>query len=90
MALRLEKKIAEKAKRNQQAGGGDQKSTEAKSGSPNSVEAVKPIDTQKEVAAIAGIGHDTLSKVKRIESTGTPELNQAIQDAEEPELPPQP
>ena len=36
-------------------------------GSQNSVKAIVPIDTQKEVAKIAGVSHDTIAKVKLIQ-----------------------
>lgn len=60
LALRLKPIIAERAKENQRGGQGgvllSQKSVEA-----------KPVDTQKEIAKAAGVSHDTIAKVERIE-----------------------
>ena len=38
-----------------------------KKGSQNSVDLIQPIDTQKAVAKIAGVSHDTIAKVKLIQ-----------------------
>jgi len=64
LALQLEDVFREKAKENQG------KRTDI---SQISVES-KPIDTQKEVAKIANVSHDTIAKVKKIEATATPEV----------------
>lgn len=61
LALELESLFAEKAKRNQIAGGGDKRP-----GSQNSVDPINPVDTQKEIAKVANVSHDTVSKVKFI------------------------
>ena len=63
LALKFKPIIAEKAKERQIASGGaaPQKSVEP------------PIDTQKEIAAIAGVSHDTIARVEKILQTGTPE-----------------
>jgi hypothetical protein len=66
-ALELEGVIAARAKVNQ---------VERKGGQPgasllNSAE-LKPIDTRAEIAKIAGVGHDTVAKVKKIEAAATP------------------
>ena len=64
LALRLKPVIAEKAKEKQAEYHGNQ----YKSGlSQNSVEVQKPIDTQKEIAKAAGVSHDTIAKVEKIE-----------------------
>ncbi|MBF0476970.1 MAG: hypothetical protein HQK59_14295 [Deltaproteobacteria bacterium] len=41
---------------------------------------IEPAHTRRDVAAFAGISEGTIAKIKGIESTGTPELKQAIQD----------
>jgi hypothetical protein len=56
-ALELEETIAARAKGNQSAGGGDQKS-----GLQKSAEPITPIDTRAELAAIAGVSHDTANE----------------------------
>ncbi|MBF0549236.1 MAG: hypothetical protein HQK60_01750 [Deltaproteobacteria bacterium] len=80
MAIKVGKVIQEKAKENQKAGGGDKVSDEARAGCQNSDKAVTRIDTKKELAEIAGISHDTIAKIKKIESTGSEELKQAVRD----------
>jgi transcriptional regulator with XRE-family HTH domain len=41
---------------------------------------LEPIDTKKELAKIADLSHDTISKVEHIEKSATPEVKQAIRD----------
>jgi N6-adenosine-specific RNA methylase IME4 len=71
LALRLKPVIAEKAKENQRGGQGgillSQKSVEA-----------KPVDTQKEIAKAAGVSHDTIAKVEKIEAHATPEMKEQL------------
>lgn len=57
LAIELKGLFVEKAKDNQRESGG---AVPQKSVKP-------PIDTQKELAKIAGVSHDTISKVERIE-----------------------
>ena len=64
LALRLKPVIAEKAKEKQAEYHGNQYESGL---SQKSVEVQKPIDTQKELAKIAGVSHDTIAKVERIE-----------------------
>lgn len=64
LALRLKPVIAERAKENQAEYFGNQYESGL---SQNSVEVQKPIDTQKELAKIAGVSHDTIAKVEHIE-----------------------
>jgi hypothetical protein len=66
LALKLEPLIADEAKKNLSAGGGDKKSDKAKSGCQNSDKAITPIDTKKEVAKLSGVSHDTIAKAKLI------------------------
>ena len=49
-----------------------------KKGLQNSVKAKPPIDTQKELASIAGVSHDTIAKVKVIEAKATPEIKEKL------------
>jgi phage N-6-adenine-methyltransferase len=61
LALRLKPVIAERAKE-------QQLSTLKQNAVPqNSVKRENPIDTQKELAKVAGVSHDTIAKVERIE-----------------------
>ena len=42
----------------------------------------KPIDTQKELAKVAGVSHDTIAKVEKIERDAPAELKQAVKSGE--------
>ena len=68
LALELKPLIAEKAKANQLAGVN------------LSQISVKGIDTQKELAKIANVSHDTISKVEKIENLATPEIKQLVKE----------
>ena len=73
LALELEEVFKEKAKENQIR-------------KPESViqksEEQKPIVTIKEVAKVANVSHDTISKVKHIEAKATPEVKQKLSTGE--------
>lgn len=69
LALRLKPVIAEKAKEQQIRKPADFVSQ-------NSVKQ-KPIDTQKEIAKAAGVSHDTIAKVEKIEETAPAPVVQA-------------
>ena len=74
LALRLKPVIAEKAKEQQirkPASFVSQKSVEQ-----------KPIDTQKEIAKAAGVSHDTIAKVEKIERKATPEVKEQLRKGE--------
>jgi DNA-binding XRE family transcriptional regulator len=38
----------------------------------------KPIDTRQELAKVAGVSHDTIAKVEKIQAKATPEIKSAI------------
>jgi hypothetical protein len=59
LALRLKPVIAEKAKEKQAEYFGNQYDSGL---SQKSVEVQKPIDTQRELAKLAGVSHDTIAK----------------------------
>ena len=65
MALRLESVIRERARENQKnsTGGSNPQLM------PNSAQA-GPITTRDEIAKLAGVGHDTIEKIKIIEREG--------------------
>lgn len=73
LALRLKPIIAEKAEKNLHLsdGKGCQKSDK-----------VNPIDTKKELAAAAGVSHDTIAKVEKIEAKATPEIKRQLSRGE--------
>lgn len=69
LALKLKPLIAEKAKERQIQGGKEkvvQKSAQAK--------------TRDELAKVAGVSHDTIHKVEKIEAEATPQVKQAVRD----------
>lgn len=68
LALKLKPLIAEKAKKNLHQG----KEPLQKS--------VNPVNTQKELAKVAGVSHDTIHKVEKIEAEATPQVKQAVRD----------
>lgn len=83
LALELEPVIAEMAKENQEAAGGDKKSEMAKSLPSNSTGAISnPIETRQEVAKLANVGPEYVTKVKTIERDGTPEIKRACSTGE--------
>lgn len=60
--------IAEKAKEQQKQSGGDRKSAEyQESVMQKSAEPISPVTTRQELAKVAGVSHDTIAKVERIE-----------------------
>lgn len=76
LALELKPIIAEKAKE-------QQLSTLKQNTVPqNSVKRAKPIDTQKELAAIAGVSHDTIAKVERIEADASDEIKAQVKSGD--------
>ena len=70
LALKLKPIIAAKAKEKQEQGI-NQYSLCQKSDKPS-------IDTKKEVAKAAGVSHDTIAKVEKIEAQATPEIKTAL------------
>ena len=71
LALRLKPAIAEQAKENERLGGkGSQKSVNHKT------------DTQKELAQIAGVSHDTIHKVEVIEKNAPAEIKEKARRGE--------
>lgn len=72
LALELKPLIAGQAKEHQRQGGQDKVLQKS----------VKPIDTQKEVAKLAGVSHDTIAKVERIEREATQETKRQVKNGE--------
>ena len=74
LALRLKPIIAAQAKERQEEGINQyslcQKSDKA------------PIDTKKEIAKAAGVSHDTIAKVEKIETQAPPEIKAAVKSGE--------
>ena len=74
LALKLKPVIAAKAKEQQ-----IRKPTESV---PQKSAEQKPIETRKEIAKVAGVSHDTISKVEKIEELATPELKAKLKSGE--------
>lgn len=83
IALKLKPEIEARAKRNMSAGGGDQKSEDAKSGLatlPNPISA--PVDTRKELADAVGLGERTMGKVMQIAEHAPAAVKDALDQKE--------
>ena len=77
LALRLKPVIAEKAKEQQLSTlkqGNTVPQISAKRGTP--------IETREELAKVAGVSHDTIAKVEKIEQKATPEIKTQLQTGE--------
>jgi len=75
LALELEQVFRDKAKANQ--------AIQYKGSSlPLKSAEVKPIETRQELAKLANVGHDTISKVKVIQAKATPEIKSQLETGE--------
>ena len=75
MALELKEIISAKAKENQTLSQG-----RGIKGLENSTNLIEPIDTRLEIAKIAGVSDNTISRVETIKSEGTPEQIERLQN----------
>ena len=74
LALRLKTFFAEKAK---------EKEFERKTTCQKSDKSFIPtVDTKKELAKVAGVSHDTIAKVEKIEKVATPELKEQLRNGD--------
>lgn len=78
IALKLKPDIEARARANMSAGGGDQKSEDAKSGLATLPNPIPPIDTRKELAESVGLGERTMGKVMQIEEYAPPVVKEAL------------
>ena len=69
--------IAEKAKENERKG-----AEMTNTGSQISVNPIEKVDTQKELAKVAGVSHDTIAKVEVIENKAPEPVVQASRKGE--------
>jgi hypothetical protein len=77
LALKMKELIAAQAKEKQKERKGDQPgATLQKSAN------LKPIDTRAELAAMAGVSHDTIAKVEKIEERATPQVKAKLASGE--------
>ncbi len=77
IALKLRPDVEARAKANMVAGGGDQKSENAKSGKTTLSNPISPMATRKELAEAVGVGEVTMGKAMKIED----EAPQSVKDA---------
>ena len=88
LASGQEADFAELAKRNQSAAGGDKRSPEAKAKATrslpqNSAEAIRgERESRTQAANLFGVSHDTVTKVRLMDATGTPALLAAARSGE--------
>ena len=78
IALRLKPDIEARAKENMSAGGGDQRSDDARSGFANSQNPVSAVNTTKELADAVGLGERTMGKVMQIDEHAPPAVKDAL------------
>lgn len=74
LALQLEDVFKAKAKENLVLSGGDKKSGTQISANP----IIQKVETRQEIAKVANVSHDTISKVKKIEATASPEIKAKV------------
>lgn len=77
LALRLKSVIAEKAKSNKQEAANKMNLIVGNNVSAEFCENVFPIDTREEIAKAAGVSHDTIAKVEKIEEAAPAPVVQA-------------
>ena len=82
IALKLKPDIEARARRNMSAGGGDQKSEDAKSGLATLPNPISPIDTRKELADTVGLGERTMGKVIQIDENAPDAIKEALDKKE--------
>ena len=82
IALKLKPDIEARAKENMAAGGGDQKSEEAKSGLTTLSDPISPVSTRKELADTVGIGEVTMGKVMQIDEHAPAPIREALDSGE--------
>ncbi len=78
IALKLRKDVEARAKENMAAGGGDQKSEEAKSGLTTLSNPISAVNTRKELADTVGIGEVTMGKVMQIDEHAPDAVKDAL------------
>ena len=82
IALKLKPEIEAKAKANMSAGGGDQKSEYAKSGSATLPNPISTVDTRKELADSVGLGERAMGKVMQIDEHAPAAVKEALDKKE--------
>ena len=82
IALKLKPDIEARARENMAAGGGDQKSEDAKSGLATLPNPISPVNTRKELAGAVGIGERTMGKVMQIDEHAPAPIREALDNGQ--------
>ncbi len=82
IALKLKPELEARAKANMSAGGGDQKSKDAKSGSAILPNPIFAVDTRKELADSVGLGERTMGKIMQIDEYAPAPVKEALDKKE--------
>lgn len=82
IALKLKPEIEARARANMAAGGGDQKSEDAKSGLAMLPNPISPVDTRRELAETVGLGERTMGKVMQIDEHAPAAVKEALDKKE--------
>ena len=82
IALKLREDVEARARANMAAGGGDQKSEDAKSGLTTLSNPISPVSTRKELADAVGIGEVTMGKVMQIDEHAPAPIREALDSGE--------
>ena len=82
IALKLKPKLEARAKANMSAGGGDQKSEDAKSGLTTLSNPISAVNTRKELADSVGIGEVTMGKVMQIDENAPDVVKESLDKKE--------
>ncbi len=82
IALKLKPDVEARAKENMAAGGGDQKSEEAKSGLAILPNPISAVNTRKELAEAVGLGERTMGKVMQIDEHAPAPIREALDSGE--------
>jgi len=82
IALKLKPDVEARAQANMSAGGGDQKSEDAKSGLTMLSNPISPVNTRKELANSVGLGEVTMGKVMQIDENAPEVVKEALDNKE--------
>ncbi len=83
IALKLKPDVEARAQANMSAGGGDQKSEDAKSGCRNSDNPISErVDTRQELADTVGLTRDTMSRIMKIDEHAPDVVKEALDKKE--------
>ena len=82
IALQFKPMLATKSRENMSAGGGDQKSEQAKSGRENSTNPISEKNTRDQIAKLAGVSNNTVSRVEYLDEHADEDTKQRLRSGE--------